>query len=195
MADEFDDDVGSICSVRSIFDGVVNEKTTEYRAATTAVRQSYENWKVRWSTCRIPWAQALKDSNGDEDEIPQNLQISVSDVDCDREAIIKETERLCHGLLTESNREANQRQITKANYKAFNRFRRTMKSRMSTKYVILNTQAGIEDTSIQKSIHDEVVSTVPALTISGITDDSLQTGQKTPRGRSASPFYDKPRME
>ena len=122
------DDVALICSVRSLFDGVDNETTNQYRAATNDVRKKYEMWKNRWSTCKGPWEQARLDTNGDDDEIDAEHSCNVAAVDADREAILETTKKILNGLLIDSNREANVHQVSKASYNAFNKFSRAIKN-------------------------------------------------------------------
>ena len=203
MATENDlDDAASISSMTSMFDGVNNDTTNAFRTATNEVRSKFENWKIQWSTYKGPWEQARIATGGnDDDDIDAELQNKVAEIDADRAAILEHTEKLVNGLLTESNKEANVRQITRNNYNAFNKFRRTMKRKMATKYGILDTEAGQTDDSLQRTIHDNAPSTdtagptVPAITIAGISSDNPHTVHKTPRGRATSPFFDKARIE
>merc|ERR1712015_437106 len=143
----------------SMFDGVNNPTTNAFRTATNEVRNKFANWKIQWLTYKEPWEQARIATGGnDDDDIDAALQNKVAEIDEDRDAIIEYTEKIVNGLLAECNKEANIRQITRTNYNTFNKFRRAMKRKMATKYGILDTGAGLSDSSLQKSIHDDALS-------------------------------------
>ena len=195
-------EAASLPSMTSMFDGVNNPTTNAFRTATNEVRNKFANWKIQWLTYKEPWEQARIATGGnDDDDIDAELQNRVAEIDEDRAAILELTEKLVNGLLAESNKEANVRQITRNNYNAFNKFRRTMKRKMATKYGILDTEADQSDDSLRRTIHDEVPSTdtagptIPAITIAGINSDNPHTVHKKTHGRSTSPFFDKDRIE
>ena len=116
-------EAASLSSMTSMFDGVNNPTTNSFRKATNELRSKFEDWKVQWLTYKGPWEQARIATGGnDDDDIDAELQNRVAEIDEDRAAILELTEKLVNGLLAESNKEANVRQITRNNYNAFNKF-------------------------------------------------------------------------
>ena len=137
-----DDDVASITGYEtSCFGGETNTTACQYRQEVKDMRQTWLEWKNEWSTVTGPWREAVL-QNETVDDICDELRQAVDRVDEGRFELLKRAQTLESSLLTEVSREANRRKIVRPAYDNFRKFRREMKLRMSTKYVIIDETAG-----------------------------------------------------